>query len=57
VQEICRPGSEGGAKLSFVPTPIHIHYKVVCAIPSWRLEMLPRSLQISFSQNGEDLRR
>ena len=22
MQEICRPGSEGGAKLSFVPTPI-----------------------------------
>jgi hypothetical protein len=45
--------STGGSEIR----PYHIHYKVVCAIPSWRLEMLPRSLQISFSQNGEDLRR
>ena len=24
MQEICLPGSEGGAKLSFVPTPIRL---------------------------------
>ena len=28
MQEICQSGSEGGAKLTFVPTPIKVHLNI-----------------------------